>query len=158
MNKLRQFKFYVKLFKYIFMIVEIKFLKYIVSRNDIRINLNRIMFIYFWLVSITLREFQVFLDFVNLYRRFIFKYVKIILSLIELLKKSKKKKQVRTFVMNEIVLIVFRNFIKVFITTSMLIHFDSRLKIKVKINIFKFVMIVILTQLILTKNKIDAIA
>ena len=108
-------------------------------------------------MSTTLRELQIFLDFINFYRRFIFKYVKIILSLIELLKESKKKKQVKAFVINEIVLIVFRNFIEIFNIASILMYFIFRLKIKIKINIFEFIMIEILIQLILIKNEIDTI-
>ena len=42
----RKFKLYAKLFKYFFMIISVKFLKYIISNDDIVINLNRVKFIW----------------------------------------------------------------------------------------------------------------
>ena len=45
LKRFRKFKLYAKLFKCFFMIINVKFLKYIINNNDIVMNLNRIKFI-----------------------------------------------------------------------------------------------------------------
>ena len=45
LKRFRKFKLYIKLFKYFFMIINIKFLKYIINNDDIVMNLNRVKFI-----------------------------------------------------------------------------------------------------------------
>ena len=57
------------------------------------------------------------------------------------------------FVFDKVAQNIFQNLILIFTTIFILIYFDSRLKIKIKINVSKFVIIVVLTQLILIFNK-----
>ncbi len=89
-----------------------------------------------------------FLKFANFYRRFVKYYAKITRTLIELLKRSKQKKQNESFIFDKIVRITFIKFIIVFTTTSMLIYFDSQKSIRVETNASKFAIIAIFTQLI----------
>ena len=45
LKRFRKFKLYIKLFKYFFIIINVKFLKYIINNDNIVINLNWIKFI-----------------------------------------------------------------------------------------------------------------
>ena len=45
LKRLHKFKLYVKLFKCFFMIINVKFLKYIINNNDIVMNSSRVKFI-----------------------------------------------------------------------------------------------------------------
>ena len=45
LKRFRKFKLYAKLFKCFFIIISVKFLKYIINNDNIIINLNRVKFI-----------------------------------------------------------------------------------------------------------------
>ena len=45
----------------------------------------------------TYRELQMFLNFINFFKRFIFQYFKIVASLIDLLKDNKNEKKAKSF-------------------------------------------------------------
>ena len=92
LKRLRKFKLYAKLFKCFFMIISVKFLKYIISNVDIAMNSNRVKFIRIWFKSKTLRELQMFLRFANFYKRFIKFYARIIRALTKLFKNNKNEK------------------------------------------------------------------
>ena len=88
----RKFKLYIKLFKCSFMIINVKFLKYIINNDDIIMNQNRVKFIKIWSKSKTLKKFQMFLKFANFYKRFIKFYARITRALTKLFKNNKNKK------------------------------------------------------------------
>ena len=88
----RKFKLYAKLFKCFFMIINVKFLKYIINNDDIIINSSRVKFIKIWFKSKTLKKFQMFLKFANFYKRFIKFYARIICALTKLFKNNKNEK------------------------------------------------------------------
>jgi hypothetical protein len=81
----------VNLVKCKFNIERIEFLGFIISSDNIEIKTSRVIAIRKWLASKNnIREVQVFLDFINFYRKFIYKYFKIVKELTNLLKTSKK--------------------------------------------------------------------
>ena len=84
-----------------------------------------------------------FLELANFYRRFVKYFAKIIKFLIELLKNNKQEKQNKLFLFDIFVLIVFRTFIDIFIIAFILIHFDFKNRIIVKINALEFVIAII---------------
>ena len=74
------------------MIINVKFLKYIINNGDIVMNSNRVKFIKLWFKLKTLRKFQMFLKFANFYKRFIKFYARIIRALTKLFKNNKNEK------------------------------------------------------------------
>ena len=148
----RKFKLYAKLFKCFFMIISVKFLKYIINNGDIVMNSNRVKFIKIWFKSKTLRKLQMFLKFVNFYRRFIRFYARIIRALTKLFKNNKNEKQNESFNFNAEAREAFQRLIDAFIKIFMLVHFDSKSFIRIKIDVSKFVIAAILFQLILVSD------
>ena len=92
-KRLRQFRLYVNLKKCQFDTRTIKFLKFIVFTEKVQMNSKRMRTIKKWFKSKIYKEVQVFLNFVNFYRRFIFCYFAIVAFFIDLLKDSKKNKK-----------------------------------------------------------------
>ncbi len=91
---------------------------------------------------------KAFLEFVEFYRRFIEKFSKIAKSLTNLLKKKKKEEFDRMFELTKEARIAFEQLKEVFIKTSILLHFDSKRKIRLEIDAFEFAISEILFQLI----------
>ena len=89
LERLRQFKIYIKLSKYFFMTQMIEFFEYIINNHEISMNSRKVKIIQTWFKFKTLRELQIFLEFTNFYKRFIKFYIKIIRALTKLLKKNK---------------------------------------------------------------------
>ena len=103
--------------------------------------------------STILRKLQIFLKFANFYQRFVQYFAKIIRLLIELFKNNKQKKQNRLFLFDTFALTAFQILIDIFIIVSILIYFDFKNRIIVEINILKFAIAAILSQLVLrTQN------
>ena len=144
LERLRQFKLYAKLLKCFFMTQMIEFLEYIISNHDVFMNSRRMKIIQTWFEFRTLRELQIFLEFANFYKRFVRFYVKITRVLTKLLKKNKQGRQNELFIFKKIARQTFRRLIKTFTKAFMLIHFDFRNFIKVKIDVSKFVIAAIL--------------
>ena len=88
-----------------------------------------------------------FLEFVNFYRRFVKKFARITKLMTKLLKNNKQEKQNELFVFNVDVVKTFRKLLKIFTKTLMLVHFDSKNKIRIETNVFEFVIATILSQL-----------
>ena len=88
-----------------------------------------------------------FLEFVNFYRRFVKRFARITKSMTKLLKDNKQEKQNELFVFNVDVVKAFRKLLKTFTETLMLVHFDSKNRIRIETNVFEFVIATILSQL-----------
>jgi len=128
--RLKESELYVKLEKCEFHVEKTKFLGYIISPEDIAMDLERVKTIIEWSVPKSQYDLQVFLGFANFYRRFILAYSRIILLFIVLLKKSSK------FRWKEEVQEVFDKLKEAFITESVLCHFDSEFSIILHVNSF----------------------
>jgi mevalonate kinase len=111
-------------------------------------NFARIETIKKWVVSITRRHVRAFLKFVEFYRKFIEKFSKVVKSLTNLLKERKKKKFDQMFEFTNEARIAFEQLKEVFTETSILLHFDSKRKIRLKIDAFDFAISDIISQLI----------
>ena len=70
--------------------MEVKFLGFIVGRQGIRMDYKRVEAVTQWPQPKSVQDIQVFLGFVNFYRRFIKGYLHITHPLTELLKMSSK--------------------------------------------------------------------
>ena len=96
-EKLKNFNFYVKLSKCRFCVIFVKFLNYVISNNGISMNSNKVEIIRSWSISINFKKLQMFLKFVNFYRRFVVLYAKMSRSLFDLFKNNKNEKQIELF-------------------------------------------------------------
>ncbi len=102
-----------------FHVQSVQFLKFIVMFQSLRMNLKKIKVVTTWLMSKSKIEVQFFLEFANFYRRFIKRYFRIILSLMNLTKKN------ISFVWIEKAEEAFKKLKKLFIFQSILIMFES---------------------------------
>jgi hypothetical protein len=153
LKRLRKYKLFAKLSKCDFNLKEIDYLKFIVEINDIRMNFARIAIVKEWIESMTRWHVRAFLEFVEFYRRFIKKFNKIVKSLTNLFKKKKKEKFDKEFEFAKETRIAFAQLKNVFIKTSILLHFDSKRKIRLKIDAFDFAISEISFQLIEETNQ-----
>ena len=92
------------------------------------------------------RKVQIFLRFVNFYKRFIYRYFKIVASLINLLKNNEKKKKKDSFEWSKSVDQTFHQLCNIFMSISFLIHYDFFKKIRVKTDVFNFIVASIFSQ------------
>jgi hypothetical protein len=88
LQRLREIDLQANIDKCEFHIFETKFLDLIIKRDEVRINSVKIQAIIEWVTSKHLKEIQIFLNFINFYRRFIKEFFKLIKSLINLIKKK----------------------------------------------------------------------
>jgi len=86
LDRLRSAALYTSLKKYTFTALEVKFLGFIVTRDRIAADPEKIATIKDWPVPKDLKELQSFLGFANFYRRFIERYAKRAAPITELLK------------------------------------------------------------------------
>jgi len=97
LERLQHYKLFVNLRKCVFSTDTVEFLRFIVSIIEMTMNSQQIDTIRTWLTLKTFQKVQVFLRFVNFYRRFIKAYSQIASSLTDLLKGSKNEKKTELF-------------------------------------------------------------
>ncbi len=148
LKRLKRHKMFVKLSKCVFDLKKIDYLKFIVKINDIRMNLAKIATIKKWVESTTRRHVRIFIKFAKFYKRFIKKFNKIAASLTNFLKKRKKKKFDKMFKFIKKTRKAFKKLKELFIKTLILLHFDFKRRIRLKIDVFDFVISRIISQLI----------
>ena len=127
---------------------KVKFLRFIISITDVAMNLCRVEIIWDWSTSKIFCEVQVFLDFANFYRHFIKHYSCIAESLTDLIKSSKNDKKFKSFSFSADIQKMFILLCKIFINASILVHFDSVLKIKIETDVLNFALTDIISQLL----------
>ena len=115
-------------------------------------NLKQIQMIKKWFKSKIYCEIQIFLKFVNFYKRFIYHYFKIIASLTNLLKDNENEKKKNSFEWSKSVEQTFRQLCDIFMSTSFLIHYDFFKKIRMKTDVFNFAIANIFNQQNENKN------
>jgi hypothetical protein len=86
-----------------------------------------------------------FLGFVNFYRRFIYCYLKRVAFLTSLLKENKNDKKFNSFVWSNEEEQTFRQLCDIFMLASLLCHYNSSKKIRVKIDASNFAIASILS-------------
>ena len=100
-----------------FVIIEIEFLNFVMFIKKMRINKKRVRIIKKWFKSTIFRKLQMFLNFVNFYRKFIYRYSKIIKFLINLFKNNKIKKKLNFFEWFKSTKLIYRYFCNIFTFT-----------------------------------------
>ncbi len=140
LSQLREAELQMNIRKCEFDVEETVFLEVIVSEQDLRMNLSKMIIIVNWTTSINLKEIQSFVKFVNFYRCFIRNFFKLVKSFTQLTRKD------MSFVWNEVCVQAFRNLKKQISFASVLCHFDLKRQTILKINALNYVKDEILSQ------------
>jgi hypothetical protein len=141
LQRLRSAELQIDIDKCEFSMHEIKYLRLIVERDEIRMNSKKIETILQWVTSQYFKQIQRFLEFCNFYKRFIRNFAKIVKFLIKLTRKNV------SFVWNKVCKQTFELLKRTIIETSILAHFDSKKQIYIKNDSFDFVSAEILSQM-----------
>ena len=145
-KRLRQFQLFINLKKCQFNIKKIESLKFIVFIDEIWMNLKRMQTINEWFKSKIYKKVQIFLNFVNFYKCFIYRYSVIAMSFINLLKNNKKDKKSDFYHWGEETKQTFQQLWNIFSFVLFFNYFDLEKKIKMKTNASNFAVIDILNQ------------
>ena len=146
LQRLKDYQLYVNLKKCQFATTEVEFLGFVVSTEGISMDEERIRTIKEWPRPATYRELQVFLGFVNFYRRFIYRYSKIAGPLTGLLKGSKGGKKSGPFEWPESAELAYRHLRDIFTSAPLLIHFDPQKPIKMETDSSNFAVAGVISQ------------
>ncbi len=111
-----------------FHVQSVRFLKFIVTSQSLRMNLKKIKAVTTWSMLKSKIEVQFFLEFANFYRCFIEKYFRIVSSLTNLTRKN------ISFMWTEKAKEAFKKLKKLFISQSVLIMFESEKLIMLEMN------------------------
>ena len=123
-----------------FHITQVLYLELIIIIKEVKMNFSKINIIINWLILINVKDVQSFLDFANFYKRFIYDYSRIIISLIHLIRKDV------FFVWSQKCQIAFNILKKVFTFKIILCHYNSDHKIVIEIDALNYVFKDILFQ------------
>jgi mevalonate kinase len=138
---------FIKFSKCVFDLKKIDYLKFIVKANDIRINFAKMVTIKKWVESTTRRYVRTFIKFAKFYKKFIKKFNKIAKSWTHFFKKKKQEFD-KMFKFIKKTRKTLKKMKEIFIKTSILLHFDLKRRIRLKIDVFDFAISKIILQLI----------
>ncbi len=88
LRKLQEADLQINIIKCKFHITQVLYLELIIIIEEIKMNSSKINIIVNWLILINVKDVQSFLDFTNFYKRFIYDYSKITISLTHLIRKD----------------------------------------------------------------------
>ncbi len=143
---MRQFNLYLKFNKCNFHVFHVNFLDFRVNFDEITTQTNKIIVVRDWSKSKSHKNVQVFINFANFYKRFVHAFFKANAKLIFLLKKSEKEKFKIKFVMISETKEFMKSIKRVFMSASMLRHYELDDESMMKINVFDFVITRIFSQ------------
>jgi hypothetical protein len=92
LERLLQYKLYVNIKKSKFNVVKTTFLDFIIIRDDVQMNSNKVEMIVNWSKSQSHKNVQIFLKFVNFYKRFIKAFFRVANTMFAFLKNIDKDK------------------------------------------------------------------
>jgi hypothetical protein len=147
LKRLRANDLFANLEKCFFFKHEIDYFEFIISENDITMNSSKVNIIISWSMIKCFKNIQVFLNFVNFYRRFIARFSQLSAFLSDMLKKMQAKIKKKSFLFIEKAKQIFDLFRNVFQYAFILTHFDSKFLIRLKTNAFDYEIVNIISQL-----------
>ncbi len=147
LKRLRANDLFANLQKCFFFKHEVDYLEFIMSENDIAMNSSRVDIIMSWSMIKFFKNIQVFLKFVNFYRRFIARFSQLSAFLSDMLKEMQAKIKKESFLLIEKAKQTFDLLRDVFQYALILTHFDSKFLIKLKTNAFDYEIVDIISQL-----------
>lgn len=124
LERLRQYSLYVKLSKCEFHASEVDFLGYRIGVAGISMDMRRVQTITEWPTPNSFRDIQVFIGFVNFYRRFIYAFSRVVAPITDLLAGMEKGKKSGPFTWTEKADSAFRELKDCFTHAPLLQHFD----------------------------------
>jgi hypothetical protein len=147
LTRLRKAGLYVKLSKYKFDKEEIKFLKYVIGVHGVRIDDAKIRTIREWPIPKNFRDIQIFISFANFYRRFILRFLRVVLPLTNMLINIVKNKKTGVFHWTEKADKAFRTLKKLFTTAPILRIFNPLLRTRLETDASGFTIKAVISQL-----------
>ncbi len=138
--KLQEADLQINIIKCKFHVTQVLYLELIIIIEKIKMNSFKINIIVNWLILINVKDIQSFLNFTNFYRRFIYDYSRIAISLTRLIRKDV------LFVWFQKCQIAFNILKKIFTFKIILHHYNSDHKIVIEINVLNYVFKDILFQ------------
>jgi hypothetical protein len=147
LKRLRTNDLFANLEKCFFFKHEVDYFEFIISENDITMNSSRINIIMSWSMIKFFKNIQIFLNFVNFYRRFIARFFQLSTSLSNMLKKMQAEIKKIFFLLTKKARHIFDLLRNVFQYAFILTHFDSKFLIKLKTNAFDYEIVDIISQL-----------
>ncbi len=138
--KLQEADLQINIIKCKFHVTQVLYLELIIIIEKIKMNSFKINIIVNWLILINVKDIQSFLNFTNFYKRFIYDYSRIAISLTRLIRKDV------LFVWFQKCQIAFNILKKVFTFKIILYHYNSDYKIVIEINALNYVFEDILSQ------------
>ncbi len=140
LRKLQEADLQMNIIKCKFHVTQVLYLELIIIIEEIKMNSFKIDIIVNWFILINVKDVQSFLDFANFYRRFIYDYSRIAISLTCLIRKDV------LFVWSQKCQIAFNILKKVFTFKIILRHYNSDHKIVIEIDASNYVFEDILFQ------------
>ena len=131
-ERLKKHKLYTKLSKCFFDVEEVEFLGFIVGSTGVKPDPDRILTIKKWLKPKSFHKVQVFLGFINFYKRFIHRYSYEAIRLTNLLVGIENRRKTGPFTFTLKAKASFEKLKKAFTTALFLIYFDSNKPIRVE--------------------------
>jgi hypothetical protein len=148
LQRLREFNLYLKLNKCSFHVFHVNFLSFRMNFDEIAMQTSRIVVVKDWSKFKSHRDVQAFIDFANFYKRFVHAFFKISAELFSLLKNDDKNKFKIKFVMISETKKFMKSIKRVFMSASMLRHYEFDDESIMKIDAFDFVIANIFSQLV----------
>ena len=128
-----------------FFIIEMKYLNFIITIENIKMNSIKIDVVINWKTFRCFKNVQIFLKFANFYKKFIFDYSKITISLIKLTRIIDTS-TIFSWNSDDFEKNAFQILKLTFIIVFILIHFDFDKKTWIEIDVSNYVVIAILSQ------------
>ncbi len=147
LQRLKQFNFYFKFNKCSFHVFHMNFLNFRVNLDEIMMQTSKIVVVKNWSKFKSHKNVQIFIDFANFYKRFVHAFSKVNVELFFLLKKDDKNKFKIKFVMIFKIKKFMKSIKRIFISASMLHHYEFDDESMMKIDAFDFVIADIFSQL-----------
>ena len=135
LKRLEEVNFFLNIDKSEFFIIFVKYLDLIITIDDIKMNSQKIETIVNWKSLKCVKNVQVFLDFVNFYRKFIFDYFRLTTSLSKLIKIIEVN-FAYSWSFEDSKETIFKALKLVFIIVFISQHFNSNLKTWIETNAF----------------------
>ncbi len=140
LRKLQEADLQMNIIKCKFHVTQVLYLELIIIIKKIKMNSSKINIIVNWFILINIKDVQSFLNFANFYRRFIYDYSRIVISLTRFIRKDV------LFVWSQKCQIAFNILKKVFTFKIIFHHYNSDHKIVIEIDALNYVFKNILSQ------------
>ncbi|KAL1952652.1 hypothetical protein VTO42DRAFT_4569 [Malbranchea cinnamomea] len=138
---------FAKLSKCSFETTSVSFLGFIVDKEGVHMDPERVWTIAEWPVPRSFKEIQIFLGFTNFYRRFIFRYSVLTALITDLLKGIQNRKKTGPFLFIQEVHKAFQELKQAFRCEPLLRHFDPEKPIRLEMDASLFAAGTVLSQL-----------